>query len=317
MLLLVSVAASLSIGSRHIPVDRVWHLLLSPNDSVESGVLHDLRVPRTAVAVAVGLALALAGALMQAVTRNPLADPGILGVNAGASLAVVLAVSLTGLVGIEFYLWAALLGAAGATLAVQVLAGSGRPGSSAARLALAGVAVSAALAAITQTVILADQRAFNEFRFWVSGSLEGRGWHVLGMVAPFLLVGAVLALLLTPALNALALGEDTARALGARPGRTRVVSVIATAALCGGATAAVGPIGFVGLAVPLLARWLVGHDQRWVLGTCLLLGPAWLVLADTVARVVVPEEAPAGVVAALVGAPVFIAVVSRRKVPSL
>lgn len=314
---IAAVALSLALGSRHIPLDQVWHLLWHPDGSAESTVLHEQRIPRTAVAGVVGLALALAGCLMQAMTRNPLAEPGILGVSAGASLAVVTFVATTGASGLSGYVWAALLGAGLATVVVQVLAGTGQPGSSPARLALAGVAVSAALAAITQTVILADQHAFNEFRFWVAGSVQGRGWDVLVDVAPFMVIGGVLAVFLVPGLNALGLGEDTARALGARPGRTRLGAVCAVTLLAGAATAAVGPIAFVGLAVPMIARWAVGHDLRWVVGLCLLLGPAWMLLADATARVLVPAEVPAGVVAALVGAPVFIAVVSRRKVPSL
>lgn len=315
-LLALAVLASLAVGSNRIPVDDVVRLLVSPDGSAEAGVLHEQRVPRTVVAAIVGAALALAGCLMQSVTRNPLADPGILGVNAGASLAVVTAVALTGIISLQMTVSVALLGAAAATVTVYALAGTGRPSSSPARLALAGVAVSAALQAITQTVILADQVAFNEFRFWVSGSLQARGWPVLEAVAPLLAIGLLLALALSGPLNTLALGDDTARALGANPGRTRALSVVAVALLCGAATAAVGPIGFVGLAVPLIARWWLGHDLRWVLGACLLLGPAWLLLADTLARVLVPEEVPAGVIAALVGAPVFIAVVSRRKVPA-
>ncbi len=316
--LLVAVVVSLSVGSNAIPLGRVWRLLLDPDGSAEATVVHDLRIPRTVMALAVGAALGLAGALMQALTRNPLADPGILGINAGATLMVVLAVAISGVVGIWFYLWFAFAGAAVASVAVYLLAGTGRAAATPARLALAGVAVSAALTAISQTVILADQEAFNEFRFWVAGSLEGRGWSILGAVAPFLAVGVVLALLLAPALNALALGEDAGRALGVHVTRTRALAMLAVTLLCGSATAAVGPIGFVGLAVPMVARALVGHDQRWVAALCLVLGPVWVVAADCLARVVIaPQEVQAGVVAALLGGPVFIAVVRRRKVPSL
>ncbi len=315
--LVAAVAVSLSVGSRSIPLGLVWELLLHPDGSAEAGVLRDLRLPRTVVAATVGASLALAGAVMQALTRNPLADPGILGVTAGASLAVVLFVAVTGISSLGSYVWVALLGAGVATVVVQVLAGTGRPGASPARLALAGVAVSAALAAVTQTVILADQHAFNEFRFWVSGSLEGRGWSVLIVIGPLMLLGAAICLLLTAGLNALTLGTETAQALGSKPARTRLLGVLAVALLCGSATAAVGPIGFVGLAVPLMARRLVGHDQSWISTVSVVLGAVWLLMADSLARVVVDQEVPAGIVAAVVGAPVFIAVVSRRKVPSL
>ncbi|MEX0426657.1 FecCD family ABC transporter permease [Nocardioides sp. DS6] len=318
VLLVVAAALSLSIGSHHVPLGRVWRLLLDPDSSYDATVLREMRLPRTVAGIAVGAALGLAGALMQSLTRNPLADPGILGINAGASLFVVAVVAIVGVSGIWFYLWFAFLGAAVAAVGVYLLAGTSGQIATPARLALAGIAVSAALAAITQTVILADQEAFNEFRFWVAGSLEGRGWPVLEAVAPFLVVGVVVALAVGPALNALSLGDDAGRALGVRLVRTRALAMLAVTLLCGAATAAVGPIGFVGLAVPMLARALVGHDQRWVALMCLVLGPVWVLLADVLARVVVgSQETQVGIVAALLGAPVFIAVVRRRKVPAL
>jgi len=316
--LALAVLASLTFGSHRLGVAETWDLLLHPDGSTASDVLHGLRVPRTVIGAVIGAALALSGSVLQSLTRNPLADPGILGVNAGASLAVVLAVALTGVSGIGFYLWFALLGAGVAAAGVMVLAGTGAAVHNPARVALAGVAVSAALAAITQTVVLADQEAFNEFRYWIAGSLEGRGWDELAATAPLFVLGIAIALVLAPALNALSLGDDTARALGVPVARVRTLGLVAAVLLAGGATAAAGPIGFVGLAVPLLVRALVGHDQRWVAGISLLLGAAWLLAADTLARVVLaPQEVQVGVVAALVGAPVFIVIVSRRKVPSL
>ena len=316
--LAVAVLLSLSLGSKDIGLAQTWSLLLAPDGSSESTVLHELRVPRTVLGVVVGAALGVAGGLMQSLTRNPLADPGILGVNAGASVAVVLVVALTGVSGLGFYLWFAFAGAALASTAVYLLGTTHHQAATPTRLALAGVAISAALQALTQTIILADQTAYNEFRFWVSGSLEGRLYPVLWTVLPFILVGLLAALLLAPALNALALGTETGRALGVRVQRTRVGTMVAITLLCGAATAAVGPIGFVGLAVPFAARTLVGSDQRWVTVYSAVLGPAWLLGADVIARVVVrPEEAPVGVIAALIGAPVFVAIVRRRKVAAL
>lgn len=316
--LAVTVLLSLSLGSKDIPLDLTWALLLSPDGSPEATVLHELRVPRTLLGVVVGAALGIAGSLMQSLTRNPLADPGILGVNAGASVAVVLAVALTGVSGIGFYLWFAFAGAALASAAVYLLGTSHRQAATPTRLALAGVAISAALQALTQTIILADQTAFNEFRYWVSGSLEGRLYPILGTVLPFIGIGLLLALALAPALNALALGVETGKALGVRVQRTRVGTMLAITLLCGAATAAVGPIGFVGLAVPFAARLIVGSDQRWVTVFSAILGPAWLLIADVLARLVVrPEEAPVGVIAALIGAPVFVAIVRRRKIAAL
>ncbi len=316
--LLLAVLLSLSVGSNPIPLGRAWGLLLHPDGSAQSVVLHELRLPRTVVGLVVGAALGLGGALMQSLTRNPLADPGILGVNAGAGFAVVLAVAVAGVSGIWFYLWFGFAGAAVASVAVYTLGAAGRQSATPVRLALAGVAITAALSALTQTVILADQQAFNEFRFWVTGSLESRGWVVLGAAGPFIAAGVLLALLLAPSLNALALGADTGRSLGVRVRRTRMLTMVAITLLCGAATAAVGPISFVGLAVPFVARALVGSDQREVSVLCLLLGPTWLLVADVLARVVVaPEEIGAGIVAALLGAPVFVAVVRRRKIAAL
>jgi iron complex transport system permease protein len=254
---------------------------------------------------------------MQSLTRNPLADPGILGINAGASVAVVLVVALTGVSGIGFYLWFAFAGAALASVAVYALGSSHRQAATPVRLALAGVAISAALQALTTTIILADQTAFNEFRYWVSGSLEGRMYPILFTILPFVLAGLLIAALIAPALNALALGSETGKALGVRVRTTRVWTMIAITLLCGAATAAVGPIGFVGLAVPFAARLIVGSDQRWVTVFSALLGPVWLLGADIIARVVVPEEVPVGVIAALVGAPVFVYIVRRRRIAAL
>lgn len=316
--LVIVVIIGLSVGSNPIPLDRVWWLLLHPDGSQQSLVLHDLRLPRTVVGLVVGAALGLAGSLMQSLTRNPLADPGVLGVNAGAGLAVVVAVAVAGVTGVWFYLWFAFAGAAVASTAVYALGVAGRQSATPVRLALAGVAVTAALSALTQTVILANQNAFNEFRHWVAGSLEGRGWPVLAATGPFVLAGGLLALGLGPALNALALGDDTGKALGVRVARARMLAMVAVTLLCGAATAAAGPISFVGLAVPLIARALVGPDQRWAGVLCLVLGPTWLLAADVLARVVVaPEEVQVGIIAALAGAPFFIALVRRRKVAVL
>lgn len=314
-----AVLLSLSVGAREIPLGQAWELFFHPVRGLpESTVLHELRVPRTLLGIIVGAALGVAGALMQSLTRNPLADPGILGVNAGASFAVVLIVVLTGVSGISFYLWFAFIGAALASIAVYALGTSRQNSATPVRLALAGVAISAALQALTTTAILADQVAYNEFRFWVAGSLEGRFWAVIFSVLPFIVVGLVIAALLAPSLNALALGSEAGTALGVRVRSTRVWAMISITLLCGAATAAVGPIGFVGLAVPFAARLIVGSDMRWVVAFSALLGPVWLLVADVLARIVIgSEEVQVGIVAALIGAPVFVYIVRRRKIAAL
>ena len=318
VILAVCIVLSLSLGSKDIPIGRTWALLLSPDDSSASTVLHSLRIPRTILGVVVGAALGVAGSLMQSLTRNPLADPGVLGINAGASVAVVLVVALTGVSGIGFYMWFAFAGAALASAAVYALGTSRQQAATPVRLALAGVAISAALQSFTTTIILADQTAYNEFRFWVAGSLEGRLYPILWAVLPFIVAGLAIAILLAPALNVLALGAETGRALGVRVRRTRTLTMLAITLLCGAATAAVGPISFVGLAVPFAARLIVGSDQRWVTAFSAILGSAWLLAADVIARIVVrPDEVQVGIIAALVGAPVFVAIVRRRKIAAL
>lgn len=310
--------ASVSVGSNAIPFDEVWRLLVHPDGSFASIVVHDQRIPRTLLVIVVGAALGVAGALMQSLTRNPLADPGVLGINAGASLAVVCAVAFFGIASIWFYLWFAFAGAAAASVAVYLLGGTGRQTATPVRLALAGVAISMAISALVQTVILSNQHAFNEFRFWAAGSVEGRGYPVLAAIAGFVVAGVLVALATAPALNALALGEETGRALGVRVARTRALVMIAVTLLAGAATAAAGPIVFIGLGVPYLARAICGPDQRWVLPYSLLAAPAVLLVADVLARVVIaPQEVQVGIMAAILGGPVFIAIVRRPRIEAL
>ncbi len=318
VLLALGALASLGIGSNPIPPARVWQLLWTPDGSFDAVVVLEQRLPRTLVLIVVGAALGVAGALMQSLTRNPLADPGILGINAGASLAVVLAVALTGISGIGFYLWFAFGGAAVAAVGVYLLGMAGHASPSPVRLALAGVAISMTVASLVQMVILANANAFNEFRFWAAGSVEGRGYPVLLATGGFIAVGLVLACCLAPALNALALGEDAGRALGVRVGLIRGLAVAAVTVLAGAATAAAGPIMFIGLGVPYLARAVFGPDQRLVLPGTALAAPVLLLFADVVARLVVlPGEIPVGVVAAILGGPAFVLIVRRPRIEAL
>lgn len=316
--LVAAITLSLSVGSNPIPIAEVWDLLASPDGSHSASVVHELRLPRTVIGVVVGAALGMSGALMQSLTRNPLADPGILGINAGAGFAVVIAVVVAGATNIGFYLWFAFIGAAAAAVGVYSLGTAGRQAAAPVRLALAGVAISAALTALTQTIVLADQVAFNEFRFWIAGSLDGRTWPILAAVGPFIAVGTVIALMIGPSLNALSLGDSAGRALGVHVRRTRTLAMVAITLLCGAATAAAGPIAFVGLAIPFVARALVGSDQRWVGVVCALLGPVFLLCADVFARVVAgTSEVQVGIVTALIGAPVFVVIVRRHRIAAL
>ncbi|WP_067824314.1 FecCD family ABC transporter permease [Nocardia inohanensis] len=303
---------SLVIGAKSIPIHEVWAALCGGEDTPDHLVVTEYRVPRTLLGLLAGTALGVAGCLMQGLTRNPLADPGLLGVNAGAAFAITIAVAFLGASGIESYVWFGFAGAAVVSLAVYRLGTAGRQGADPVRLTLAGVALTAVLTGLTKGLILLHPKAFDEMRNWDSGALTGRGYGVIAGAAPFIAVGLVLAILAARSLNAVALGEDLARALGVRVGRTRVLTALALVLLCGTATAAIGPITFVGLAVPHLARWVVGPDQRWILAYSLLLAPILLLLADVIGRVVItPDEIPAGLITAFLGAPVLIALARR------
>jgi iron complex transport system permease protein len=308
---------SLAVGARSIPLGDVIDALLHGGGSQDAVIVRSIRVPRTLLGVVVGAALGIAGALMQALTRNPLADPGLLGVNAGAAAAVVIALAL-GVAGAASSVWFAFAGAALAAVAVYTIGGAGRGGATPVRLALAGTALTAALTALIYGVALSDVRLLQQFHFWSVGALGGRGRTQLDAIVPFVLLGALLALALARPLNALALGDDSARALGARVGRTRIGGAISITLLCGAATAAAGPIYFLGLSVPHAGRAVCGPDQRWVLAYSAVLGAALLLIADVIGRVLVrPGELQAGVMVAVIGAPVFIALVRRKRIAAL
>ncbi|MFG2619923.1 FecCD family ABC transporter permease [Streptomyces sp. NPDC048507] len=315
VLALVAVA-SIAVGAKAMPLADVWHGLFHYSGTTNDVVVRDLRIPRTLLGVLVGLALGLSGAVMQALTRNPLAEPGILGVNAGAAAAVVSAISFFGAASLEEFVWWAFLGAALVSVLVYVLGGS--RSATPVRLALAGTAASAALVGYINAVQLMDSKALDKLRFWTVGSLAAATMDTVTRVAPFLLAGAVLALVLGRPLNAMALGEDTARALGAHLTRTRIAAMAAITLLCGAATAACGPIVFVGLMVPHLARIVTGPDMRWVLAYSAVLSPVLLLGADVVGRVVTrPGELQVGIVTALLGGPVFIYLVRRKRMAQL
>jgi len=313
-----AVLLSLAIGARTIPLGEVVDALRSGGDSRNAAVVLDVRLPRTLLGLAVGIALGLAGALMQALTRNPLADPGLLGINAGAAAAVVIAIGLLGITGTTAYVWFAFLGAALAAAAVYAIGSAGRGGATPVRLALAGTAMSAALLAVVYAITLTDPKLLQQYNLWTVGALSGRGRSELTAVLPFIAAGAAITLLLARPLNALALGDDAARALGSRVGPTRVAGAVAITLLCGAGTAAAGPLYFLGLTVPHAARAICGPDQRWVIAYSAVLGAALLLFSDVLGRVLVrPSELQAGLMLAVVGAPVFIALVRTRRIAAL
>jgi iron complex transport system permease protein len=323
MLLIGLCVLSLAAGSKAVPLDEVFRAVFDrsaarlTNPQVDA-IVWGVRLPRTICAVLVGLALGLAGALMQGLTRNPLADPGLLGVSAGASFAIVVAVAGLGLTSATGYVWFAFAGAFVGAMAVHLLGSLGHGGATPVKIALAGIAMTFLLGSCTSAIVLRHPEALNRFRFWSAGSLTGAEEGLLWRMAPFLTVGAVLAISAGPALNSLALGDDTAIALGRRLGPIRLQAVLAITLLAGAAVAIAGPIVFIGLVVPHVARLLTGPDHRWLLPLTALLAPCLLLLADIAGRVVArPEEVQAGIVVAFVGGPFFIALVRRHKVAEL
>lgn len=303
---------SVLVGSRSIDPSALFDTA-NPDHPIAA-----VRLDRTILGLVVGGALGLVGALMQGLTRNGLADPGILGINAGASMAMVVAVSSFHVTDQQLHVWFAFAGAATAMVFVHGIAAFGRDGMTPVKVAIAGAAITAAVSSWTTAVLLTDKQTMQSFRYWQVGTLGGRDLDLLVSVVPFLLVGAVLGLSSAQRLNALALGDDVARGLGRRVGVDRAVLGVAIVLLAGCATALAGPIAFVGLMVPHVVRAVVGPDYRAVLPLSVLVGAALLVSADVVGRVILPPtEMQVGIMAAVVGAPFFLALVRRGRIGAL
>lgn len=314
VVLALAAAVSLAVGARGLPLDTVWLALthFDPADG-DHAVVH-ARIPRTVLGLLAGGALGLAGTAMQGVTRNPLADPGIIGVNAGAALTVVTGIYVFGVSSLTGYIWFAFIGAAAAAVVVYLIASMGRDGATPVKLALAGAALNAGLYSLMNVILVSSQDTLDQFRFWQVGGIAGRDWSVVLPGLPFLTAGALIVLFTGRILNSLALGDDIARGLGQRVGLARAVTALGIVLLCGSATALAGPIAFVGLVIPHAVRFLTGPDYRWILPFSLVLAPALLLVADVIGRVVLlPGEVPAGIMTALVGAPVFVWLVRRGK----
>ncbi|MEO3977980.1 iron chelate uptake ABC transporter family permease subunit [Streptomyces sp. CAU 1734] len=322
--LVALVMLSLLLGALSVPPGEVWDTLTgdAPNTRVENAIW-DVRVPRTLLGLTAGAALGLSGALMQALTRNPLADPGILGVSAGAAFAIVFAVAVLGLRSAHAYIWFAFAGALAASVLVYLMGGLGRSGTTPVKLALAGIAMTSLLFSLTSAIALTDPDALNRFRFWSAGSLANQDGATLLRILPFLAAGAVIAVGLGSSLNRLALGDDVATSLGLRTGPVRALGVVAVTLLTGAAVVLIGPVVFVGLVVPHVARVLaqyagIGPDHRWLLPLSAVLAPALLLAADITGRLLArPAEVQAGILVAFIGGPFFIAMVRRRRLAEL
>ncbi|MFI5580821.1 FecCD family ABC transporter permease [Streptomyces sp. NPDC051822] len=312
VLLALALLASVMFGSKPTSLGDVLRVITGDGDSYTRTVVES-RYPRTALGVLAGLCLGVAGTLMQGITRNPLAEPGLLGINAGASASIVAATAFLGAAGQQQTIWWALLGALATGVVVHVV-GTAGGGGGPVRLVLAGAVLSAVLAAFIQAVALSNPRVFDTYRYWVVGALGGRGFDAFWAVAPFAAAGLLLALLLAPGLNAMAMGDDKAASLGISPARVKGAGLLAATLLAAAATAAVGPIAFVGLAVPHVVRALVGADFRAQILFTALAGPALLLFADVIGRVLLrPQELMVGVVTAFVGAPALLFAVRRMR----
>ena len=309
--------ASVLIGSREVSWDEIVAALGGSVDGFGAAAVAT-RIPRTLLAVVAGAALGMSGAVMQGVTRNPLADPGILGVNVGAALAIVCGMAYFGLTNAHEMIWTAIFGAGVTALFVYTIGSLGRGGSTPLKLALAGAATSAALASFVTAVVLPRNDIAGGVRSWQIGGVGGATMANIQVVAPFLVVGFVICFLSAKSLNSLALGDDLAAGLGERVALARASAAIGAVVLCGAVTAVAGPIGFVGLVVPHACRLLVGVDHRWLLPFSAVLGAALLTGADVLGRIVArPSEIDVGIITALIGAPFFIYIVRRRKVREL
>ncbi|MFI7329007.1 FecCD family ABC transporter permease [Streptomyces rubiginosohelvolus] len=323
-LLAVLCLLSIGLGALSIPPgDVIKALTGQPTGPRIEDVIWSVRIPRTALGLAAGAALGLSGCVMQALTRNPLADPGILGVSAGAAFAIVIAAGVAGIGSLFGYIWFAFAGAMAASVVVYLLGRMGRSGSTPVKLALAGVAVTAVLSSLTSAVVLTDPAALDRFRFWSAGSLADQEASTVLRVLPFLGLGALLALASAPALNSLALGDDVAASLGRKLGLVRLQGVVAVTLLTGAAVAVIGPVVFIGLVVPHVARVLaqyagLGPDHRWLLPLSAALAAGLLLGADILGRVIArPVEVQAGIIVAFIGGPFFIALVRRRRLAEI
>nr|WP_240804469.1 iron ABC transporter permease [Qingshengfaniella alkalisoli] len=308
---------SVAIGTRTVPWGDIWAGLSGNLETIGQAAVAK-RIPRTLLAAIAGAALGLSGAIMQGVTRNPLADPGILGVNMGAALAVVIGVAWFGMAGAQSYVWAAVVGAGATAIFVYAIGSLGRSGATPLKLALAGAATSVAFSSLILAIVLPRNDIAGGIRTWQIGGVGGATFESIQLVWPFLLIGFFISLLSARKLNALALGDELATGMGENVALARAMAALGAILLCGATTAVCGPIGFVGLVVPHVCRLLVGVDHRWLLPFSALTGAGLLLMADIVGRIIArPSELDVGIVTAFVGAPVFIWIVRRQRVREL
>lgn len=306
-ILIVCAIASIGAGATEIPPKTIYKAFTAFDGSTDQLIVRTLRVPRTAMAMAVGACLAVAGAIMQGLTRNPLASPAILGINAGAALALVASQFIFASYSLGLYTTFGFLGAGMAAVAVYFLASLSRGGPTPVRLTIAGAALTALLSSWTTLILILDQQKLEEIRFWLAGSVAGRDMELFLQVFPYMLVGLTMAFTLARQITILTLGEEVATGLGVRTGWVKVAAIICVVLLAGSSVAVAGSVGFIGLIIPHVARFLVGVDYRWLVPYAAVLGSILLLLADIAARIAIaPIELPVGVMTALIGGPFFI-----------
>ncbi|MFN6519239.1 MAG: FecCD family ABC transporter permease [Nostoc sp. CreGUA01] len=306
-MLLICLVYSVTLGAAEIPLDRILTSFIAFDGSYDHLVIQTVRLPRSLVGILVGSALAVSGALMQGLTRNPLADPGILGIQSGAAVAVVVATFVFGSASLDVYTIVAFLGAAVTAILVYFLGSLGRGGATPLNLTVAGAALTALISSVTTAILIVSQRTLEEIRFWLAGSLAGRDVNMFFQALPFVMVGLVIAFALGRQITTMSLGEDVAKGLGQQTAWVKIATAISVVLLAGSSVALAGPIGFIGLVVPHVVRFYIKADYRWILPYCAVLGAILILIADIGARVLLkPQELPVGVMTALVGAPFFV-----------
>lgn len=317
IILFLCVLASLTFGSNSVTFEQMLHALLNKSDTSVEAIIVRERIPRTIFSIIAGSSLALSGTLMQSITRNPIADPSILGVNTGASLCVVFGIAYLGIHTYSQYILLALFGASVTSIFVYFVASLGG-GTTPIKLALAGSATTAVLSSAISTIILPRQDVMSEFRFWQVGSVGGATYEAILAIFPFIILGIVIGLISAPALNTLALGDEVATGLGVNVGLLRLICAFAGVLLCGSVTAIAGPVGFVGLMVPHIIRLILGSNLKLIIPLSLIFGAILVTLADTIGRVIgSPGEIEVGIITALIGAPILIIIARKAKVKQL
>ncbi|OAS87652.1 MULTISPECIES: FecCD family ABC transporter permease [Metabacillus] len=311
-ILLLLMCGSLIFGYANTNLKIAYDAFTSFDGSNEHIIIHNVRLPRALIGAVVGASLAIAGAIMQALTKNPLASPSVFGINAGAGFFIVVAVSLFYVDSLQAYTWIAFAGAATTAFVVYFIGSFGREGLTPMKLTLAGAAMAALFSSLTQGLLVVNESALDQVLFWLAGSVQGRKMESLLSVLPYVAPAIILSMILSQKINVLTMGEDVAKGLGQRTGFVKLTAALIVIVLGGGSVAVAGPIAFIGIVIPHFARFLVGNDYRWIIPYCAVLGGALLVFADILARfIVMPEEVPVGVMTALIGTPFFVYIARR------